>query len=539
MKDIKTFYKGTLVVISAVFCSYFLGLAVVNLAFHKKNNQADIINTDFGSFLAAQHALYVNDFDSAVKFVDDIKTKNDSVDYAKNISGFFNGTIPENAGKLKDSKDVIDVLIYDAFLIKNNDWAGIYNRHDKDKSVFAAPLRIFSAAKQGKIKETNKFIDSLQINESWKAFIRGQIAVLNNDIDTAAKEFAKVHPEFMNINDYLYLMSFYRQNGMEKDMEILRDDFLTTPTGMFVINYPDIPDWSNFDGYTNNLAFSIIQTISHTQITLYTDLSLMFLRFAQIISDGTNMDAINYYLGQYYFYNAGDYESFFNKIRQESPLYLLSRLNLYEKNKNFDAINKIARKNPLFIPAVQIVVKENIKQGNKNRAISALNRALRQKNLSNDGKKFFLKQRAYVHSVFGDFAKAQEDLQEIKDIDLKTTSDLMFLQAKIWALQNRNMDDAYEYAMNLIKKNPSDVYAWDLVARIVAKTEDVDSALEILESIGASGVNLSLIYDNLGDLYTEKGEKEKALRAYQQALDLSDDCLIVVPFIQKKIRKIK
>ena len=474
-----------------------------------------------------------------MNFVNKIQAKNDSIDYIKNVAGFFSGNLPENAGKLKDSKDVVDMLIYDAFLIQKDDWANVYKRHDKDKSIFAAPLRIFSAAKQGKTKEAYKFIDSLKTNDSWRAFMRGQVAVSNNDVDGAAKEFAKVQPDFMNINDYLYLMSFYRENGMEKDMEILREDFLSTPTGMFVINYPDIPDWSNFKGYKNNLVFSIIQTISHTQIMLYTDLSLMFLRFAQAISDGTNSDAINYYLGQYHFYNYGDFETFFNKINKQHPLYLSSRLSLYEKNNDFSAINKITRKNPLFLPAVQISVKENIRFGNKRAALSILNRALKQKNLSDEGARFFLKQRAYVYSMFGDFDRAQHDLHKIKEIDLKITPDLMFLQAKIWTAQNKNLDDAYEYAMNLIKNNTSDVYAWDLVSRIVAKRESIDNALEIMESIGETGVNLSLVFDTLGDLYAQKGEKERALRAYYQALDLSDDCLVVVPFVEKKIRKLK
>ena len=326
---------------------------------------------------------------------------------------------------------------------------------------------------------------------------------------------------------------------MPEDMEILKEDFLAGLGGMYMVEYSDIPEWENYSGYKNNLVFSIIQTISHTQIMLYTDLSLMFLRFAQAISDGTNSDAINYYLGQYHFYNYGDFETFFNKINKQHPLYLSSRLSLYEKNNDFSAINKITRKNPLFLPAVQISVKENIRFGNKRAALSILNRALKQKNLSDEGARFFLKQRAYVYSMFGDFDRAQHDLHKIKEIDLKITPDLMFLQAKIWTAQNKNLDDAYEYAMNLIKNNTSDVYAWDLVSRIVAKRESIDNALEIMESIGETGVNLSLVFDTLGDLYAQKGEKERALRAYYQALDLSDDCLVVVPFVEKKIRKLK
>ena len=93
--------------------------------------------------------------------------------------------------------------------------------------------------------------------------------------------------------------------------------------------------------------------------------------------------------------------------------------------------------------------------------------------------------------------------------------------------------------MALIKNNTSDVYAWTLAAQVVAKREGIDNALEILESVSCSGGNMSLLYETLGDLYSAHGDKERALRAYNQALDLSDDCMIVVPNVQKKIRKLK
>jgi len=60
-----------------------------------------------------------------------------------------------------------------------------------------------------------------------------------------------------------------------------------------------------------------------------------------------------------------------------------------------------------------------------------------------------------------------------------------------------------------------------------------------LEHIGETSSNISSIYEHLGDLYVKQGDKERAIRAYKHALDLSDDCLIVVPHVQKKIRKIK
>lgn len=131
---------------------------------------------------------------------------------------------------------------------------------------------------------------------------------MNNDVDTAAKEFAKVHPDFMNINDYLYLMSFYRENNMTEDMDILRYDFMSKPGSLYLFEDDIIPDWSNYSGIKNNLVFSIIQNVSHAKIWIFTDVSLLLLKFAENISDGVHKDAINYYLGQYYFYNSGDYE---------------------------------------------------------------------------------------------------------------------------------------------------------------------------------------------------------------------------------------
>jgi tetratricopeptide (TPR) repeat protein len=538
MKRIKSFYTVPFFITVVVFCSCLLGQKVFDMNAQIQYQGGVVTDTDFGSFLAAQHALYINDFDNASKMISEVKADNKDIKQIKNLTEFFGGKMPQNAESFKDSKDVVERLIYDAFLLQKDDWKSVYKRHNKDNSMLSAPIRIFSGSKTKNPKDTAKFIDSIKADANWKSFVRGQIAVLNNDIDTAAKEFAKVHPDFMNVNDYLYLMSFYKHNGMFEDMEILRDDFLAKVGGMYMLNYTDIPDWSNYEGYKNNLVFSLVQTVSHTQIMLYTDLSLMFLRFAEIISDGTDMDAINYYLGQYYYYNSGDYETSFNKIQKSSPLYLFGQLKIAEKTGDFKAIEKIARKNPWFVPAVQIVGRESIKNGDKSRALSVLNRALKQKNLPVDGQIYFLKQRAYVYVMFGDTNKAQKDLNTIKDLTDKIMPDALLLQARVWTLQNKNLDDAYRYVMALIKLNTSDVSAWDALSVIIDKREGVENALEILERVGEV-TPTSSVYEHLGDFYKKQGDIERAKKAYNHALDLADDGLIVVPFVQKKIRKLK
>ena len=402
-----------------------------------------------------------------------------------------------------------------------------------------APMRIFSAVKSGKTKEALKFVDSLNTNSSWKAFVRGQIAVLNNDIDTAAKEFADVHPEFMNINDYLYLMSFYKENDMLEDMDILREDFLAKPGGMYVFDYNDIPEWSNYSGYKNNLVFGVIQNVSHTQLMIFTDLSLMMLKFASVVSENTNMDAINYYLGQYYFYSSGDCETHFNAIQKNSPLYLFGQLRIAEKNGDISAMKKLVKENPMFIPALKIVLANDIKNGNKRSALRIVNRALNQKNITERGHVFFLKHRANIYLMFNEPKRAQKDLFKIQQIDNRMLSDVLLLQARIWAAQNRNLDDAYDYAMTLVKRNTSDVEAWDILGVIVEKNEGVDAALDLLERVGEISVDTSSLYEHLGDMYTKKKDYFNARRAYMRALDLSDDGLIVVPFVEKKLRKLK
>ena len=213
-------------------------------------------------------------------------------------------------------------------------------------------------------------------------------------------------------------------------------------------------------------------------------------------------------------------------------------MHIAERAKDFKTIKKIVYKNPLFVPGIQLVVREYIKSGDKSGALSVLNRALKSKNLPDSSRAYFLKQRAYIYLLFNQPKRAQEDLNTVKVISDTITPDVMSLQAYTWLLQNKNLDTAYNYAMESVKINTSDAYAWDLVARIVAKKEGVYNALEIMESVSVAA-NISSFYEHLGDLYLEIGDKDRALRAYKQSLDLSEDGLVVIPFVQRKLRKLK
>lgn len=497
--------------------------------------------TNYGAFLAAQHAIYVNDFENAAKFANQIK----DVDYAtiqstKFLSEFLSGRMPENANLLKDEKATSSRLIYDAYIITKDNWEELYKRHKKDESALAAPLRIWASIATDHKTDALKFIDKLPTNESWKDFVRGQIYVETGDTEKAAEYFAKVRSDFMNINDYLYIMSFYNHNNLTDEAQKLKEDFTSRPGGMFMLDYDAIPDWSLYSGYKNALAFSLIQNVSHTQIMMYSDLSILLLRFAQIVgpSFNENSDAINYYLGQFFFNTTGNYKKHFERIKSDSPFYLFSVLRMAEKSGDMKALEHATKENPLFVPAVNKLIAYNIQNGNRRAALRTANMALNDKNLNEVGHAFFLKSRAQIHFVFDDLDAAQSDLHDASVI-LPLDAEIISLQAKIWAKQNREIENAYDYAMMLVKQDPTDIMAWDTLGYVVAQREGTEAALEVLARVGEVSATCSSLFEHLGDLYTKTGEKQLARDAYLRAIELSDDGLTIVPELKKKLRKIK
>ncbi len=497
--------------------------------------------SNFGAFLAAQHAIYINDFDSASAFSAQIKDTDYTIlQNTRYLSEFLSGKMPYDANLLKEEKSAPAQLIYDAYLVKGDNWGDLYKRHKKDESALSAPLRIWSSVATDRRNDTLKFIEKLPTNASWKAFVRGQIYADTGDTKRAADAFADVRTDFMNINDYLYIMSFYTHNNMNDAADALRTDFTSRPGGMFMLEYDNIPDWSVYAGTKNQLAFSLVQNVSHTQIMMYSDLSILLLRFAQITSPnfGRENDAINYYLGQFFFNNSGDWQKYFAKIDSASPFYLFAVMRNAEKGGDMRQLQRAVRDNPLFVPAVNKLIAYYIQTGDRRDALRTVNRALKDDNLTEMGRAFFLKSRAHIHYVFGDLDAAQSDLHSASDV-LTIDAEILSLQAKIWADQNREIENAYDYAMTLVKQNPTDIMAWDTLGRVVAVREGVPAALEVLQRVGEVSSTCSSLFEQLGDLYVRAGNEKLARDAYMRAIDLSDDGLVVVPAINKKLRKLK
>ena len=497
--------------------------------------------SQFGSFLAAQHAIYVNDFDSASKFAAQLTdTDYSTVQTTKFLSDFLSGRMPDQVFILEEEKTAAPRLIYDAHLVQNNKWDDLYKRHKKDESALAAPLRIWASVATDRRKDALKFIKTLPTNASWQNFVSGQIYAETGDIDQAAKSFADVSTDFLNINDYLYLMSFYRAHDMTENAEKLHDEFTSRPGGMFMLEFENIPDWSVYSGIKNQLAFSLVQTVSHTQIMMYSDLSILLLRFAQLTGNeySRDNDAINYYLGQFFYNNTGDYAKYFNQIGLDSPFYSFAALRMAEKNDDIDAVKNVVKNNPLFVPAVNKLIAYNIQHGNRRAALRTVNMALDDENLNELGRAFFLKSRAHIYYMFGDYDDAQSDLHDASSV-LPLDGEILALQAKIWAARGRNIEDAYDYAMTLIRQDPTDIMAWDTLGVVITVREGAAPALDVIVRVADVAASCSSLFEHLGDLYVAIGDDKLARDAYLRAIDLSDDGLVIVPELQKKLRKLK
>ena len=506
---------------------------------NRPNNANDTIRTNkYGAFLAAQHAIYVNDFETAPELVKDFAdVEYDAVKNTRILAEFLGGKIPSDIEEIANDKNPASRLIYDAFLAQKGRWNELYKRHNPQKSAIYASLRIWPAIAIDRRTETLKYIDSLDFNPSWKAFIRGQIYAEQGDTEKAARAFANVGSDFMNLNDYLYIMSFYRAHNMDDAAENLRSDFSSTPGGMFMADYDNFPDWENFKGIKNQLAFSLVQNVSHNQIMLYSDVSVLMLRFAQIIGPESPVfrNMLNYYLGQFFANTGGNYAKYMAMIDKNSPFYLFGKMRSDNSPKQ---LKQILNKHPLFIPALNKLVAHYTASGDRRGALRIINRALKNKKISGAGRAYIMKRRALVHLLFGDLNSAQRDIHDVAKV-LNADSEILSIQARIWAAQGREIENAYDYAMTLIKQNPTDIVAWDTVAVVVGVREGNDAALEILEKVGGTANTCSSLFEHLGDAYVIQGDKSSARAAYTRAIELSDDGLSIVPKIMKKLRKIK
>lgn len=539
MKPIKTLF----------FVSGCLVAVLVALHFAHNTTATDlsrgtIPTTSYGAFLAAQHALYTNNFDKADELldkIDDAAMKYKSVQEIRILTDFLNGVMPENVDSLSKNKSMIARIIMDAHLAQNGKWSDIYAKHKNDNMRLMAPFRIWSGVAINHITETLKFIEKTDTNPSWQAFLRGQIYAERGRVDKAADAFADVKPEFMNINDYLYLMSFYKHNNMEPQANILRTKFTTKPGSMFMIAYDEIPDWSMYSGYKNQLAFNLVQTVAHTQSMTYSDLSLLLLHFAKNVADKNQIqdDAINYHSGLYMINNMGNYDKYFSRVDKSSPYYPFVNLRLAELNHDERAVRRAIDAQPLFMPAVNQLVGWKTQSGDKSAALKIIDETLNNDDISTGARAYMYKMRAETNFIFGDFDAAQKDLDSAAILIQKPDPDIFSIQARLWAARGENLDTAYAYSLSLVQFAPMDTCTWDTLGYVINAREGLDAALDVMHRVGEVANSCSALFEHLGDMYVAAGDEKLARDAYMRAIELSDDGLSVKPQLEKKLKRIK
>ena len=497
--------------------------------------------TKYGAYLAAQHAIYTNDFGTAGELAREFsEIEYDGVKNTRVLAEFLGGKIPDEASRLVKDKNTALKFVYDAYLVQNNNWEEMYRRHSTNKSVLDAPFRIWSGVATKHYKETLKYIDSMDAGAAWKYFVRGQIYVEQGDIDAAAKEFDAIPTDFMNINDYMYIKSFYTANSMPQRAYELQKKFTSTPSGMFMSDFENVPDFTVYRGIHNALAFSLVQNVSHTQVLLYSDLSILMLRFAQIIGPDEQLfqDACNYYIGRFFANTRGNYKKQFDLIDVTSPFYMFAEMRRAGDNGSINVLDDILKRQPLFIPALNKLVALHTANGLKSAALKVIDNALKNKKLSESSRAYLIKRRALVYTLFGDLKNAQSDIHDAVKISGIDT-EVLTVQARIWAAQGREIENAYDYAMMMIQRDPTDVLAWDTLSIVVAVREGNDAALEILERVGATASTCSSLFEHLGDAYVVAGKKDLARAAYTRAIELSDDGFCIISNIKNKLKKIK
>ena len=167
-----------------------------------------------------------------------------------------------------------------------------------------------------------------------------------------------------------------------------------------------------------------------------------------------------------------------------------------------------------------------------------LDRALGKQYVPDAGRAYLLKLRGHAFYVFGHLDRAERDLEEAAAL-VPNDAGIIGLQARVWAAKKENLDEAYRYAISLIKTFPGNVENWNILALVVRAQEGWEPALEILNRVGRVAEECSELFLQLGDLRMKTGDRTGAAEAYRKAIALSEDGLIIRAEAERKLRRAK
>ena len=90
-------------------------------------------------------------------------------------------------------------------------------------------------------------------------------------------------------------------------------------------------------------------------------------------------------------------------------------------------------------------------------------------------------------------------------------------------LEQGLFDRAAALAQERLTRFPGDIDARIIVGSFLVKMEKTEEALEVLKGVESDILNLSRVFEYLGDIYREKDLTEKAIMAYRRFILLNPD----------------
>ncbi|MCL2369525.1 MAG: hypothetical protein FWC83_02515 [Alphaproteobacteria bacterium] len=504
---------------------------------------AQVFESDFGNFLAFRHAIHTDNFDAVMRYAHRLKDIDaPRVQSQIAVSLFLAGNPGDSAAALSDDKNLSAQIAYYSYLASKGDWATLFRLSRQSDSVLLSPFRIWSGVATRHWTLTLRFIDSMPHNDDWKHFKRGMVFAETNRPAQAREQFSHVPADFLSLNDFLYMMTFLRENNFHDDADFLMKEFTSGPGGAYITNDNIPSSFDEFRGPNNAFAFSMIQSVAHSPFIASTSAALMLLRAAeQIGDDSENNDALNFYLGAHFFDNNEErFKKYFASINPQSAFAPHAMMRIAESLPTVRAqtreLERILREYPLFMPALARLVNMNLQNCDMRGSLRIVNRALAAENMSDEQRGYLFKMRARIYRQSGRLENATDDAMRAMDI-LPNNPAILGEMARIWALTGENLFEANTFANSLINRFPTDVDSWVTLAMVVSANEGNDEALEILTRVARVAEHNSLLFKLLGDAFMKDNNLIRASGAYQRAIELSGDGQTCLRDLRQRLRR--
>ena len=532
-----------------LFFGFLFGAGIVFISSPLPDTDRDdgLFDTNFGFWLAAQHAVVSDNFGRAAEFLGRIEGDvPEIVGAARGLLLFLDSGNTSDIRAIQGLDRAIFTVINTAVLAKDSKWREANREFQGERTQFWAPLRIWPMVAVGNRRGAIAFIDQMpRATNAWKDFQKGAVNAATGNPRTARRFFQAVPVSFMNLSDYHLVISFYDRFGFKKELEELQALWNQNPGGAYMAGVDFAPDWSKYDTYQKMIAAGLIQKVSHSGDVIMGETGLLALRIAQMLgAESTSARAaIGYYIGMYFYSNGSEnYRRYWEPLK-DNPIYgPFIRMRMAERLENRGevtrALVKILREHPLFLPALQSLWRREMAVGRDYEIMRALNRGIAQANEHDLVMAYLLRARAHTHYLMGELDLAEDDLEKAADL-APLDGSIMAMRVRVWAARGENLNEAYRFAISLVRAFPSNVENWGLLAMVVRELEGEEQALELLERVAPVAEESSELFRVLGDLRLAAGNGKHAREAFQRALALSDDGLVIRRDIERRIRRIR